>query len=36
MEAKLKIITIGDYKDFILKKSFKDNENIVADQRTFI
>ena len=28
MEAKLKIITIGDYKDFILKKSFKDNENI--------
>ena len=28
MEAKLKVITIGDYKDFILKKSFKDNENI--------
>ena len=28
MEAKLKVITIGDYKDFILKKFFKDNENI--------
>lgn len=28
MEAKLKVITIGDYKDSILKKSFKDNENI--------
>ena len=28
MQEKLKIITIGDYKDFILKKSFKDNENI--------
>lgn len=28
MQGKLKIITIGDYKDFILKKSFKNNENI--------
>ena len=28
MQEKLKVITIGDYKDFILKKSFKDNENI--------
>ena len=28
MQGKLKVITIGDYKDFILKKSFKDNENI--------
>ena len=28
MQEKLKVITISDYKDFILKKSFKDNENI--------
>ena len=28
MEAKLKVITIGDYKDSILESSFKDNENI--------
>ena len=28
MQEKLKVITIGDYKNFILKKSFKDNENI--------
>ena len=28
MQGKLKIITIGDYKNSILKKSFKDNENI--------
>ncbi|MDU5803964.1 MAG: cell division protein FtsZ [Fusobacterium periodonticum] len=28
MQGKLKVITIGDYKDFILKKSFKNNENI--------
>ena len=28
MQGKLKVITIGDYKDSMLKKSFKDNENI--------
>ena len=28
MQGKLKIITIGDYKDSILEKSFKDNEII--------
>ena len=28
MQGKLKIITIGDYKDSILEKPFKDNENI--------
>lgn len=28
MQEKLKIVTIGDYKDSILEKSFKDNENI--------
>lgn len=28
MQGKLKIITIGDYKDSILESSFKDNENI--------
>ena len=28
MKEKLKIVTIGDYKDSILEKSFKDNENI--------
>ena len=28
MQRKLKIITIGDYKDSMLESSFKDNENI--------
>ena len=28
MQGKLKVITIGDYEDSILEKSFKDNENI--------
>ena len=28
MQGKLKIITIGDYKDSILEKPFKDNEII--------
>lgn len=28
MQEKLKIVTIGDYKDSILEKSFKDNKNI--------
>ena len=28
MQEKLKVITIGDYKDSTLKNNFKDNENI--------
>lgn len=28
MQEKIKVITIGDYKDSTLKNYFKDNENI--------
>ena len=28
MQEKIKILTIGDYEDSILKNHFKDNENI--------
>ena len=28
MQKKLKVVTIGDYRDSILEKSFKDNKDI--------